>query len=86
MSDVVARVAMPLAFNATAPKTVAPSLKVTVPVGVPLVASVTLAVNVTDCWNEDGLTEALTVVEVPALFTVCASAGEVLALKLVFPE
>ena len=53
--------------------------------GVPLVADVTLAVNVTEWSNADGLSEELTVVEVPALFTVCVSADEVMPLKSLDP-
>src|SRR5438874_2538938 len=41
-------VATPLAFSVPVPRTVAPSLNVTVPVGMPL-APVTVAVSVT-CW------------------------------------
>ena len=52
------------------PKLVAPSLNVTVPVGVtdPDVC-VTVAVNVTDWPNTDGLSDEINVVVVPALLT-----------------
>jgi len=54
------------------PNTVAPFLNVTVPVGVPLpgATAVTVAVNITDWPNTDGLCEEITTVELPALFTV----------------
>jgi hypothetical protein len=54
------------------PSVVAPSLKVTVPVGVPLPGATTLtvAVNVTDCPYAEGLPDVLTPVVVLALFTV----------------
>src|SRR5213078_1967824 len=49
-----------------------PSLKVTVPVGVPApgLFAVTVAVNVTACPDSDGLAEELTTVAVLAFFTV----------------
>jgi len=43
----IAAIAAPL--SVPGPSTVAPSLKVTVPVGVPAVVLVTVAVNITDC-------------------------------------
>ena len=43
-------------LSATVPSAVAPSLKVTVPVGVPE-ADVTVAVNMTDCPAFDGFNE-----------------------------
>jgi hypothetical protein len=65
----------------------APSRKVAVPVGVPApgAAADTVAVNVTDWPNTDGLTEVVTVVELESVVTVCVIAGEVLALKLASP-
>jgi hypothetical protein len=70
------------------PRTVSPFLNVTVPVGVPLpgVTAVTVAVNVTDWPNTDGLCEELNAVELPALFTVCDNAAEVLVAYAVLPE
>jgi hypothetical protein len=70
------------------PSTVRPSLNVTVPVGVPLPGATTLtvAVNVTDWPNTDGLCEELTTVELPALFTVWDSAGDVLVAYAALPE
>ena len=64
------------------PRTVTPFLNVTVPVGVPLNCGVTVAVNVTDCPETEGLTAELTVVVVEALLTVCETAPLVEPLKL----
>lgn len=71
--------------NVTVLRLVAPSLKVTVPVGVPVVLDFTVAFKVTDCPNEDGFTEDVTRAEVAALFTVCASAAEVLPKSVALP-
>src|SRR3989442_15917885 len=60
---------------------VAPSLKTTLPVGVPP-GPVTVAVNVTDWPNTDGFCDEATTVVEPALLTVWAKLVEVLALKL----
>jgi hypothetical protein len=50
--------------SATEPSVVEPSLNVTVPVGVPVAEDVTVAVNVTDCPEIDGLSEEDSNVEV----------------------
>src|SRR6266568_4625317 len=65
---------------------VPPSWKVTFPAGVPApgLLAVTVAVNVTDCPNTDGLAEELADVVVP-YFTVFVSLEEVLPLKLPSP-
>lgn len=86
LSDAVAKAATPLAFNETLPKTVAPSLNVTVPLGIPLVADVSLAVKVTDWLNAEGFTEVLSAVKLKAFSTLWVSVADVLALKSVFPE
>src|SRR5207302_713357 len=66
------------------PSTVAPSLSVTVPVGVPEpVAGFTVAVNVTADPKIDGLFDETTEVESPTLFTVCTRGGEVLPVNKV---
>jgi hypothetical protein len=81
----VLKVATPEPFSVPVPRVAAPSLKVTVPVGV-LVAgntAATVAVNVTDCPNTLGVPDVATVVVVLALLTVCVSTAEVLVLKLV---
>ena len=66
---------------------VAPSLKMTLPDGVPAagVVAVTVAVNVTDCPEHDGLAEEPRAVVVLALLTVCVKLVEVLVLKLPSP-
>ena len=71
----VPKVATPDAFNVPVPITVAPSLKVTVPVGVAVAGATgaTVAVNVTDCPNTDGLRDEVTAVVVSALFTTCVT-------------
>ena len=66
------------------PSVVAPSLKVTVPGGVPAV-EVTVAVNVTAVLCVDGFSDEATDVELFALFTVCFSADEALPKKLALP-
>jgi len=63
------RVATPLLFNVADPNPVVPFLKVTLPVGTPVVLHFTVAVSVTDCPYEDGFTEDATLVELAALFT-----------------
>jgi hypothetical protein len=80
-------VAWPEPFRVPVPRVLGPSLKVTVPVGVPApgLFTVTVAVNVTDCPNADGLAEELTDVVVPAVFTIWLSVLEVLPLKCVSP-
>ena len=74
-------VAFPL-LRAAVPNTVAPFLNVTVPVGVPFpgATAATVAVNVTDWANADGLCEEITVDELDALLTVSVRAAEVLVL------
>ena len=64
---VVAKVACPEPFNTPDPKVIAPSLNVTVPVGVPDPADgVTVAVNVTVWPQIEGFSEEVSVVEVAA--------------------
>jgi hypothetical protein len=74
-------------LRAPEPRVVAPSLKVTVPVGVPLpgAAGATVAVKVTPCPNAEGFPDEITAVVVLALFTVCVSVLDVLAAKLLLP-
>ncbi len=68
----VMKVATPEPFSVPVPKVAAPSLKVTVPVGVPAPGetALTVAVKVTDCPKTDGLTDDVRFVLVLALFTV----------------
>ena len=66
---------------------VAPSRKVTVPVRVPTVVLLTVAVKVTDWLEEMVAAEVIKTVEVVARgFTVSVSAAEVLGLKVASPE
>jgi hypothetical protein len=83
----VVSVALPPA-NVAEPSGVAPSFRVTVPVGVPLPGAftVTLMVNVTVWPKFDGLGEEVRVVVVDALLTFCVNVGVVLVAKLTFPE
>lgn len=62
---VVENVAFPLVRDLVA-KVVTPSLNVTLPDGVPEVAGVTVAVNVTDAPNVEGFSDEVTAVVVPA--------------------
>lgn len=72
-------------LSAAVPSVVAPSRKVTVPVGVPLVFEATVAVKVTDCpWVEFGLLDDSDV-DVPAWLTVYGRADELLPLKVESP-
>lgn len=50
-------VATPLAFTAELPRVVVPLENVTVPVGVPGVPELTVAVTVTDCSKLDGFND-----------------------------
>ena len=74
---------MPL-LSAPVPSVVVPSLKVTVPVGVPPV-EVTVAVKVTAAPKVDGFRDEASEVELLACFTVCVNTAEVLPAKLVLP-
>ncbi len=57
----------------------------TVPVGVPVVADFTVAVNVT-VWPEfDGFIDEATLLVVPALFTTCFNTAEVLPTNFESP-
>jgi hypothetical protein len=80
-----ARVATPL-VSAEEPSVVAPSLKVTLPPGVPVPAEVdTVALSVTLCPNVDGLLFEVIVAVVSALFTVCVRTVDVLPPKVASP-
>ena len=69
------------------PSVVAPSLNVTVPVGVPDAGAVTVtvAVNVTEPPKALGLSEEVTEVVVAPWLTVCVRPDEVDPVKLVSP-
>ena len=72
----VVNVAWPAVMATLAAKVVAPSVKVTVPPGVPTPGptAATVAVKVTVWANTDGLGAELTVVLLEALFTTCGDA------------
>ena len=67
------------------PKFLVPALKITDPVGAPVVLDVTVAVNVTDCPLVDGFCDDATVVIVAALFTTSDSAADVLPACVASP-
>jgi hypothetical protein len=69
----VARVAWPAA-SVPVPRLVAPSMNVTVPVGLLGPLPVTVAVKVTVCPDTDGLAEDASTVVVGAALTVCVIA------------
>ena len=80
----VVKVPLPL-VRATVANTVAPSLKVAEPVGVPVVDDLTVAVNVTGVPCVEGFRDEATVVEVAALLVTKVKTGDVLAVKLALP-
>ena len=86
-SVLVVNIAWPEPFRVAVPRVLGPSLKVTVPVGMPPpgLLAVTVAVKVTDCPDADGLAEELINVVVPAFFTVWVTVLEVLPLKVALP-
>lgn len=85
-SKEILNVAVPL-DRAAEPSVVAPSLKVTVPAGVPApgATAATDAESVTVCPKTEGLGAGVTLVVVLAGFTVCVKTEEVLLLKLALP-
>jgi hypothetical protein len=85
LSADVDKVATPLPLSAELPIVVAPSRNVTVPVGVPVVVELTVAVRVTDCPSPDGLAEEISKVVLPAICTVCVSTT-VCGWNLLSPE
>ena len=86
----VVNVAWAAVMVTLAASVVAPSVKVTVPVGVPVpgATATTVAVKVTVWANTDGLGEELTVVLLEALFTTWGLAESLpeLVRKLLSPE
>jgi hypothetical protein len=84
----IGRVAMPFAPTPPVPSEFTPSKKVTVPVMVPAVVEVTVAVRVTEAPTLDGFSDEVSVVDVAAVvegFTVWVSAVVVLPEKLESP-
>jgi hypothetical protein len=86
-SVVVLIPATPDPFSIPVPSVVLPSLKVTVPVGVPDPGDtgLTVAVSVTDWPKTEGFTEEVTVVVVFAWFTVWVRVFDVLLAKAELP-
>ena len=82
----VVTLAEPL-LSVPVPSAVAPSLKVTVPPGVPApgLFADTVAVKVTDWPKSDGLADETTAVVVASLFTVCVNEAETLPVKFASP-
>src|SRR5207247_1245517 len=78
----VANVAGPEPFRVPVARVLGPSLKVTVPVGVPapLVLAFTVAVKVTGCPDTDGLIEETTPVVVPGSVVVVVDAALVVVV------
>src|SRR5437773_2003277 len=81
-SVLVTNVAWPEPFRVPVPRVLEPSLKVTVPVGVPapLVLAFTVAVKVTGCPDTDGLIEETTPVVVPGSVVVVVGAAVVVVV------
>src|SRR5579863_6606273 len=75
-----------LAVSGTLPRTVIPDLNVTVPVGLPLVVTVTVAVNVTVCPTVEGFRLETTTVLLGYLLTTCFSAVDVLPVLFTSPR
>ena len=84
---VVVRRVKPLLSSVPVPIVVVPSLYTTVSRGVPAPGATTLtcAVKVTDCPDNDGFSEEVSVVDTAALFTTCEYTGEVLPAKFTSP-
>jgi len=83
------KVATALAFSVPVPSAVVPSRKVTVPVGVPEVVDVIVAVKVSGVpldAEAAELSNAVVVAMGAAGVMVSVSAGEVLVAKLALPE
>lgn len=79
----VVKVVQPALFNVPVPSVVAPSMKISVPVGVPVAGASTLTVpvKVTDCPHTDGFTVAETAALMEPLLRVWVKTGEVLPVK-----
>src|SRR5439155_6003008 len=78
-SVLVVNIAWPEPFSVPVPRVLRPSLKVTVPVGVPApgLFAATVAVKVTGCPNTDGWTEEVSPVAVPGRVVVVVEADVV---------
>src|SRR3954453_2976712 len=87
-AKLVGSVALPPVPTATVPRTTLPSLKVTVPVGVPPPGATAATVAVKDPAGRGtpGLTDDRRTTAVAAGLTVTAAAAEVLPAKPMVPE
>jgi hypothetical protein len=83
-SEEVLKLALP-PLTVTVRSVLVPSLKVTVPVGVPPNCPAMVAVKVTDCPAVEGFKDEDKVLVVAALLMVCESAADVLSAKFAFP-
>jgi hypothetical protein len=74
-------------LNVPVPSVVKPSLKTTVPDGVPDpgALAVTVAVKVTDCPDTDGLADEETAILLPHCLMVCVTTPEMLGSKKSLP-
>ena len=73
-------------LSARVPSVVVPSLKVTLPAGVPVVVDFTVAVKVTVSPEVDGFADDTTLVVVLALLITCDNTAEVLVENVALPE
>ena len=85
MSVEVVSVATPVPFRVPVPSVVMPSRKVTVPVGVPEVLDLIVAVNVTGAPLDAEAAELTNAAVVAAPVMVSAIAAEVLLAKFALP-
>jgi hypothetical protein len=85
LKDEVVKLADPVESRVTDTDWVPLSEKITVPVGMPEVDGVTVAVNVTDCPGADGSGDEFIAVFVDAVPTLWAIGAEVLATKFASP-
>ena len=81
--DVVKAATPPLSDGV--PRTVVPSVNVTMPVGFVPDCGVTVAVKITGCPVLEGLRLEITAVLVPDLLTTCVNGDDVLIRKFVSP-
>src|SRR5690242_6893963 len=81
------KVAWPVASRLLVPSVTVPSIKVTVPVGMPApgLRAVTVAVNVIICPMAAGFADEESVVAVLAWLTICDKTAEVLGPRAVSP-
>lgn len=74
------------ALRLALPNTVLPSSKVIAPVGVPPLAPLMVAVNVTDCPSATGSAETERAAKVSTFWTVSPRLDDVLELKVLSPS